>query len=87
MKVRHVIAALRHDPWFVLTHGSQMFAHTFRGTTWRSWCGLEGASAVFDRYREIRAREREYLAWPDPLAAVADQPADAAPDLIQLRPA
>jgi radical SAM superfamily enzyme YgiQ (UPF0313 family) len=68
MKVRHMTTAWHHDPAFVLRHASQMLAHTFRGTTWRTWCGLEPARAAFDRYRRIRAREREYVDWPDPLA-------------------
>ena len=38
-----------------------MLAHTFRGTTWRSLIGLETSRDTFRRYREIRAREREYL--------------------------
>src|SRR6185369_10463117 len=48
MKVRHMTAALRHDPWFVLTRGPRMLAHTYRGTTWRSLLGLESARVVFD---------------------------------------
>ena len=38
-----------------------MFAHTFRGSTWKSALGLESEQAVFERYREIREAEREYL--------------------------
>jgi hypothetical protein len=68
MKVRHLPAVLRHDPVFVLRHGRRMLAHTFRGTTWRSVLGLESSREVFQRYRAIRAREREYLDWPDPAA-------------------
>jgi hypothetical protein len=67
MKVRHLPAVLRHDPGFVLRHGHQMLAHTFRGTTWRSLVGLESARDVFLRYRALRARERDYIDWPDPL--------------------
>jgi radical SAM superfamily enzyme YgiQ (UPF0313 family) len=67
MKLRHFPIALRHDPRFVLRHGRQMVAHTFRGSTWRSLVGLESARAVFERYRALRAREREYVDWPDPL--------------------
>ena len=67
MKVRHMPNVLRHDPGFVLRHGHQMLAHTFRGTTWRSLVGLESARDVFERYRALRAREREYVDWPDPL--------------------
>ena len=67
MKVRHLPAVLRHDPWFVLKNGGQMLAHTFRGSTWRSVAGLESARTTFARYREIRRRERNYVDWPDPL--------------------
>ena len=69
MKVRHMSAAFRHDPAFVFRNAHRMLAHTFRGTTWRSAVGLEDARAVFQRYRAIRKREREYLDWPDPLPA------------------
>jgi anaerobic magnesium-protoporphyrin IX monomethyl ester cyclase len=68
MKVRHLPAVVKHDPMFVLRHGRRMLAHTFRGSTWRSVLGLESSREVFRRYREIRAREREYLDWPDPIA-------------------
>jgi hypothetical protein len=68
MKVRHMSAAFRHDPAFVLRNAFRMLSHTFRGTTWRSAVGLEDARAVFQRYRAIRKREREYLDWPDPVA-------------------
>jgi radical SAM superfamily enzyme YgiQ (UPF0313 family) len=61
MKVRHIPAALRHDPWFVLTHARRMFAHTFRGSTWKTWLGLEPEREAFNRYRELRRREREYV--------------------------
>ena len=68
MKVRHMPTAFRHDPWFVMRHAPGMLAHTFRGTTWRSIVGLEEDRDVFQRYRAIRRRERQYLDWPDPLA-------------------
>jgi radical SAM superfamily enzyme YgiQ (UPF0313 family) len=61
MKVRHFWPVLRHDPWFVLRHGADMFAHTFRGSSWRSLVGLEGARAVFARYRALRRSERLYV--------------------------
>ena len=61
MKVRHFPAAARHSPGFVLRHGPAMLAHTFRGSTWKSALGLESERAVFDRYRQIRKAEREYL--------------------------
>jgi len=61
MKLRHLPAALRHYPGFVLRYAPQMLAHTFRGSTWKSALGLESARDVFHRYREIRHRERQYL--------------------------
>jgi radical SAM superfamily enzyme YgiQ (UPF0313 family) len=66
MKVRHIPAAIRLYPGFIARHARQMFAHTFRGMTWRSLFGLESSREVFRRYKQIRARERTYLEWPDP---------------------
>ncbi len=62
MKVRHVPAVLAHDPLFVLRHGLRMFRHTFRGSTLRTWLGLESPRAAFARYKAIRRREREFFA-------------------------
>jgi radical SAM superfamily enzyme YgiQ (UPF0313 family) len=61
MKTRHFPVALLHDPRFVLRHAAGMFRHTFRGATWRTWLGLESERAAFQRYREIRRRERDFL--------------------------
>src|SRR5262249_47513047 len=61
MKLRHLPAALRHYPLFVLRHAPWMLAHTFRGSTWRSAVGLETPRTVFRRYKGIRERERQYL--------------------------
>ncbi len=61
MKLRHMPAALRHDPVFVLRHAPQMLAHTFRGSTWKSVLGLESDREAFRRYRDIRRRERDYV--------------------------
>ena len=61
MKTRHIPAVFRHDPWFVATHARQMMAHTFRGTKLRNVLGLEDERKAFERYKEIRRREREYL--------------------------
>jgi radical SAM superfamily enzyme YgiQ (UPF0313 family) len=62
MKVRHMPAAFVHSPLFVLRHGAEMLAHTFRGTTLRSALGLESEQIVFERYRQARRVEREQLA-------------------------
>jgi anaerobic magnesium-protoporphyrin IX monomethyl ester cyclase len=61
MKVRHMPAAFRHDPGFVLRNAPEMLAHTFRGSTIRSTLGLEDKRKAFERYKEIRRQEREYL--------------------------
>jgi hypothetical protein len=61
MKVRHMPAALCHDPWFVVRHAPEMLAHTFRGCTLRSVLGLEDDRKAFGRYKVIRRQEREYV--------------------------
>jgi hypothetical protein len=69
MKVRHMPAALRHYPGFVVKNAPRLFAHTFRGSSWRSVLGLESARDAFRRYKEIRREEREYLRVDDPVPA------------------
>ena len=61
MKVRHMPAAFRHDPWFVVRHARQMMAHTFRGSGFRSLFGFEDQRKAFQRYQERRLIEREYV--------------------------
>jgi anaerobic magnesium-protoporphyrin IX monomethyl ester cyclase len=61
MKVRHLPAVFRHDPWFVLRNGLAMLAHTFTGTSARSLLGLEDMRTVFNRFCERRARARAAL--------------------------
>jgi radical SAM superfamily enzyme YgiQ (UPF0313 family) len=61
MKVRHLPRVLRSYPGFVLRHGPQMLAHTFRGSTWRTALGLESVREAFKRYKAIRMRERDYV--------------------------
>jgi anaerobic magnesium-protoporphyrin IX monomethyl ester cyclase len=72
MKVRHMPAAMRLYPGFVIRHARRMMAHTFRGTTWRTALGLESSRQAFRRYKQIRARERTYLDWPDPAPSDPD---------------
>ena len=38
-----------------------MLLHTYRGSSIRSALGLESNKRVFERYREIRRAEREYV--------------------------
>ena len=89
MKVRHMAAAFRHDPLFVMRNAGRMMAHTFRGSSWRSAVGLESSRDVFGRYKAIRQRERQHLDWPDPLEgrgadAIDTGASDASPVMLQL---
>jgi radical SAM superfamily enzyme YgiQ (UPF0313 family) len=78
MKLKHFPVAVRHNPLFCLRHGAQMLGHTFTGATWRSFVGLESERTVFERFRERRRREREYLTLgPDQPASVTLTPAHA----------
>lgn len=61
VKMKHFPAALAHNPGFVLRNGRRMLAHTFAGTTVRSALGLESDRAVFERFRQRRRLERDYL--------------------------
>jgi hypothetical protein len=61
MKLRHMPAALLHDPWFIVCHAPEMLAHTFRGCTLASVLGLRDDRKAFERYRAIRRRERHYV--------------------------
>ena len=58
MKLKHMPAALRHNPWFVLRNARAMMRHTFAGTSVRSILGLESDRAVFERFRAIRREQR-----------------------------
>jgi anaerobic magnesium-protoporphyrin IX monomethyl ester cyclase len=60
MKLRHMPAAFRHDPWFVLSHGRQMLAHTFRGYSLGSLLRPDERKC-FEKYKSIREQERQYL--------------------------
>jgi anaerobic magnesium-protoporphyrin IX monomethyl ester cyclase len=81
MKLRHFPVAVRDYPWFVLRHGHQMFAHTFRGSSWRSMLGLEDSRTVFKRYKEIRRKERDYIGEAGPTCF--DKPEGLSPQTSQ----
>ena len=61
MKLRHMPAAFRHDPWFVIRHAPEMLVYTFRDCTLRSVLGLENSRKAFERYKAIRRQERAYV--------------------------
>ena len=74
MKVRHLPSALMHYPKFVLRQAPRMCRHTFRGSSWRSALGLQNERQVFRRYKEMRAKEREYVPEPQLLMAAKSLP-------------
>ena len=61
MKVRHIPAVFRHDPWFVMKNAHKMLAHTFRGSSIRSILKLEDERRAFERYKALRQVEREFV--------------------------
>jgi hypothetical protein len=61
MKLRHLPSVFLHSPSFVMRYWPAMTKHTFAGTSMRSMLGLEGTRAVFERYQQIRRRERSYV--------------------------
>jgi hypothetical protein len=58
MKLRHMPATFAHSPLFLLRNAPKMFAHTFRGSTLRSFLGLEDERKAFQRFQAIRRAER-----------------------------
>src|SRR5262249_9969559 len=58
MKLRHLPAALAFNPGFVLGHGRRMVAHTFRGSSLRSFLGGRGGRAALARHRARRGARR-----------------------------
>lgn len=61
MKVRHLPTVLRQNPGFVLRNGLRMLSHTFRGSTIKTFLRLEDEHKAFQRYKLLRAAERNYL--------------------------
>ena len=61
IKFRHMPKALRANPRWVIRNAPEMFNHTFRGCSWKTFLGLESSRVAHQRYREIRAKERNYL--------------------------
>lgn len=61
MKVRHIPAVFRHDPWFVIRNSPRMLAHTFRGSSILSILKLEDERKAFERYKTLRKAERDFV--------------------------
>jgi len=61
MKVRHMPKVLAHTPWFMLRNGFRMLGHTFRGCSLASLFDFKAERRSFERYRELRGKERIYV--------------------------
>lgn len=61
MKTKHMKVVIRTYPRFVLLNWWRMMGHTFRGSSWKTWLGLESERVAFERYKAIRRTEREYF--------------------------
>jgi anaerobic magnesium-protoporphyrin IX monomethyl ester cyclase len=61
MKVRHLPHVLVRYPQFVALNWPKMLRHNFRGSSWKTWVGLETERAAFRRYKDIRRRERVFF--------------------------
>jgi radical SAM superfamily enzyme YgiQ (UPF0313 family) len=76
MKCRHLPSALAHDPGFVIKNWPRMLAHTFRGSTWRTWLRVESEREAFRRYKAIRRTEREFFPESTAGPGMAQRPID-----------
>jgi anaerobic magnesium-protoporphyrin IX monomethyl ester cyclase len=61
IRVRHLGALFSHDPLYVVLNFLRILAFNFRGSSIRSFFGLEGERSVFERYCAIRKAERTYV--------------------------
>jgi anaerobic magnesium-protoporphyrin IX monomethyl ester cyclase len=61
MKVRHGIAGVTFNPLFMLRQMPGLIAWNFRGSTLKTFLGLEDERKAFGRYRALRVAERRYL--------------------------
>ena len=76
MKCRHLPSALAHDPGFVMKNWPRMLAHTFRGSSWRTWLRVESEREAFRRYKAIRRTEREFFPESTAGPGMAQRPVD-----------
>jgi radical SAM superfamily enzyme YgiQ (UPF0313 family) len=61
MKARHVPVVFAHAPLFTLRMLPQLAAWHFRGSSLKTFLGLEDEHKAFERYRTIRRMERVYV--------------------------
>jgi radical SAM superfamily enzyme YgiQ (UPF0313 family) len=75
MKTRHMPTAIRWYPRFVALNWWRMLRHTFRGSSWKTWVGLESERTAFERYKAIRRAERDDFHGLEPVSPVLSPPA------------
>src|SRR5262249_39436610 len=63
IKLRYMPAAFARSPLFLLRNAPEMFAHTFRGSTIRSFLRLEDERKAFQRFQAIRRNGRFLAAF------------------------
>jgi hypothetical protein len=61
MKLSHMPVALKHDPSIFNKMAPKMYDDTFRGSTLKTFLGLEDEREAFKRYRALRKIERAYI--------------------------
>jgi anaerobic magnesium-protoporphyrin IX monomethyl ester cyclase len=61
IKARHWWTLFKHDPWFMARNIKGIADFNFRGSTVKTFLGLEDERVAFARYRGMRAAERSYV--------------------------
>jgi anaerobic magnesium-protoporphyrin IX monomethyl ester cyclase len=61
IKARHWLTLFKHDPLFMVRNIKRIADFNFRGSTVKTFLGLEDERRAFARYRGMRAAERSYV--------------------------
>jgi anaerobic magnesium-protoporphyrin IX monomethyl ester cyclase len=61
IKARHWWTLVKHDPLFMARNIARIAAFNFRGSSMKTFLGLEDEQEAFVRYRGMRATERSYV--------------------------
>lgn len=61
IKARHWLTLFKHDPLFMARNIGSIAGFNFRGSTIKTFLGLEDERRAFARYRGMRAAERNYV--------------------------
>jgi anaerobic magnesium-protoporphyrin IX monomethyl ester cyclase len=69
IKARHWWTLIKHDPLFMARNFLRIAGFNFRGSTLKTFLGLEPERRAFERYRKMRAAERDYVRDVAPAAS------------------